>query len=269
MKTAIKLILIYIGMQIAAMMIVAIPLVIYRIATGEGLEGLNNMMMAPGMFLSMGMMILYLWKAGYISTEKVNWSVVSPAYLLLTVVIALPFIWVNDAVVTPLHLPDLMENAFNSLSTEWLGVLCIAIVGPVLEELIFRGAITRSLLKHYSPTTAIILSGVIFGVFHINPAQVVSAMLFGFLIAWVYYRTASLIPCILIHIINNSLSMYLMNKYPEVDTVNELVGGNQTYYLLTGIAVVILATGVYLMSRTNVKYPWKKSEPLEILTNNE
>ncbi len=256
------------GMQIAAMLIVAIPLVIYRVTTRGGFDGLNEAMITPGMMLSMLMMGMYLWKAGYINLEKVTWSVVSPVYLLLSVVIALPFIWVNDAIVTPLHLPDLMENTFSILSGGWLGIACIAIVGPVLEELIFRGAITRALLARYNPTTAIILSGVIFGVFHLNPAQVVSAMLYGFLIAWMYYRTASLLPCILIHVINNSLSVYLMLNYPNVKTMNELVGGNQTYYLLTGIFAVILAVGLYLMSRTHIPYSWKKSESLEIETNN-
>ena len=46
-----------------------------------------------------------------------------------------------------------------------LGILAIAIIGPVLVELLFRGAITKALLQQYSPTKAILLSALLFGVF--------------------------------------------------------------------------------------------------------
>ena len=36
----------------------------------------------------------------------------------------------------------------------------------VLEELLFRGAITKELLRRYSPAKAILFSGLIFGIFH-------------------------------------------------------------------------------------------------------
>ena len=98
----------------------------------------------------------------------------------------------------------------------------VFMLGPILEELLFRGAVTKVLLKKYNPLTAILISGLIFGIFHMNPAQVVGATLIGFILAWIYYKTHSLIPCILIHIMNNSLSVYLALKFPDVEYSSEL-----------------------------------------------
>lgn len=50
-----------------------------------------------------------------------------------------------------------------------------------------------SVVAKYSPVKAIILSALIFGIFHINPAQVVGAIV-GCLVAWLYYKTGSLVP---------------------------------------------------------------------------
>ncbi len=269
MKTAIKLILIYIGMQILGVFIAMIFSFAYLLATGGSLEDAKTLALVPGMLLSMVLMGVYMWKAGYISKEKVTWSDVSFGYMLLTGVITIPAIWVIDALVTPLHLPDLIESSMETLLSSWAGILCITLVGPVLEELIFRGAITKSLLANYKPSTAIIVSGLIFGVFHLNPAQILPAALIGILLAWMYYKTASLIPCIVVHIINNSLSVFLGLRYPEVETINELVGGDRNYWILTGVAVVIAVASLYLMKRTHVKYPWKGEEVTEVITTNE
>ncbi len=137
------------------------------------------------------------------------------------------------------------------------GILAIAVIGPVLEELLFRGAITKALLQQYSPTKAILLSALLFGVFHINPAQILPAFLIGILFAWTYYKTASLIPCILMHILNNSLSVFLSTKYPEAENMSDLMN-TSSYLIAIFVAVLILAGVIWAMRRTTVRYPWKE-----------
>ena len=60
-------------------------------------------------------------------------------------------------------LPDWLGNTFDLLQSGWLGILCISVLGPILEEMLFRGAITKVLLRKYNPVKAIILSALIFG----------------------------------------------------------------------------------------------------------
>ena len=152
-------------------------------------------------------------------------------------------------------LPDLLDQTFDLLQSGWLGILCISVLGPILEELLFRGAITKELLRRYSPAKAILLSGLIFGIFHLNPAQIISACLIGFLLAWLYCKTRSLMACILIHIMNNGLSVYLSLKHPEIEDMTHLLRNPYAVVWVVVFIVLLLLSlkklNKYNMSETN------------------
>ena len=112
---------------------------------------------------------------------------------------------------------------------------------------VVSGAITKVLLQRYSPVKAIILSALIFGIFHINPAQVAGAILSGGLFAWLYYRTGSLVPGILIHILNNSLSVFLSLHYPDVKYTSDLLG-EPAYWSCLAVAAVLFAVSCKVMN---------------------
>ena len=266
MKKSLGFVLVYFGCQILGAIVGMICCVIYLLATKQTLdmENVQSMSLAPALFLGIVFMALFLGLTNHISKEKVTWSPVSPKYLVLAVILYVSFILLIDFLLSHMSwLPNIMEDTFDVLQSGWLGILCIALLGPILEELLFRGAITKELLKKYSPTKAIIFSALIFGIFHINPIQVVSATLIGLVLGWIYYKTASLIPCILLHVVNNSLSVYLNLKFPDVESTADLWGNNTYYYLMLGGAAVIFVVVLLLMKRTTVPYNWKETESIE------
>lgn len=228
-----------------------IPCTIYLLVTTGNLDKavLTQTIMIPAQLAGQIMMGIYLWKAGYISTKKETWSLVSAPYLLGSAVAILTSGFVVSSLMSLLDwIPNIMEQSFDILQSGWGGILAIAIVGPVLEELLFRGAITKALLQQYNPTKAILISALLFGAFHINPAQILPAFLIGILLAWTYYKTGSLIPCIFMHILNNSLSVYLSIKYPEAENMDGLISGTPYLIILIG-AIVILAGVIPYMQR--------------------
>ena len=251
MKTAIKLVLIDLVIaQIVAPVLIMIPCTIYLLVTTGNLDKavLTQTIIIPAQLAGQIMMGIYLWKAGYISTKKETWSLVSAPYLLGSAVAILTSGFVVSSLMSLLDwIPNIMEQSFDILQSGWGGILAIAIVGPVLEELLFRGAITKALLQQYNPTKAILISALLFGV-HINPAQILPAFLIGILLAWTYYKTGSLIPCIFMHILNNSLSVYLSIKYPEAENMDDLISGTPYLIILIG-AIVILAGVIPYMQR--------------------
>ena len=242
MKTAIKLVLIDLVIaQIVAPVLIMIPCTIYLLVTTGNLDKavLTQTIIIPAQLAGQIMMGIYLWKAGYISTKKETWSLVSAPYLLGSAVAILTSGFVVSSLMSLLDwIPNIMEQSFDILQSGWGGILAIAIVGPVLEELLFRGAITK----------AILISALLFGAFHINPAQILPAFLIGILLAWTYYKTGSLIPCIFMHILNNSLSVYLSIKYPEAENMDDLISGTPYLIILIG-AIVILAGVIPYMQR--------------------
>ena len=252
MKTAIKLVLIDLVIaQIVAPVLIMIPCTIYLLVTTGNLDKavLTQTIMIPAQLAGQIMIGIYLWKAGYISTKKETWSLVSAPYLLGSAVAILTSGFVVSSLMSLLDwIPNIMEQSFDILQSGWGWILAIAIVGPVLEELLFRGAITKALLQQYNPTKAILISALLFGAFHINPAQILPAFLIGILLAWTYYKTGSLIPCIFMHILNNSLSVYLSIKYPEAENMDDLISGTPYLIILIG-AIVILAGVIPYMQR--------------------
>ena len=86
-------------------------------------------------------------------------------------------------------------------------LLAIAIVGPIVEEIMFRGLIYRSLEKAIeTPWIPIVISGVMFGVWHGSFIQGVYTAILGIILAYYYKKTRSLFLVIMVHIINNFLS---------------------------------------------------------------
>lgn len=120
------------------------------------------------------------------------------------------------------------------------GVLNACIFGPIIEEICFRGIVLGGLLKtRCRPWLAILISALFFALLHGLGANFVTALLFGILVGWLYWRTGSIIPCIIIHVTNNSLT--------AIDISNQ----TSTFYL------IILVVGLALLAY-GVWWFWKK-----------
>ena len=92
----------------------------------------------------------------------------------------------------------------------WMSVLFLmALVPAICEELAFRGFIFGGLVRQKGWLRAIIVTALMFGISHGVLQQSIAATVMGLLLGWVALRTASVLPCILIHFTNNALSVSL------------------------------------------------------------
>lgn len=253
MKTVFKIILIYLAIQLP----VAFAAEIYSsIWSHSGAESILPVLLA--MLVSNILTLIYLWKAGYISKERHTWSPVSASCLLLSVLITFSAIFLLDCLLSHLTwLPDIMEQEFDVIQAHWFGIVMITLIGPVFEEILFRGAITKILLKQYSPAKAIVISALLFGFIHGNPVQIIGAGCIGLLLGWIYYKTASLIPCIMIHVINNSSSVFLSKTYPDADYLKDVTGEN-SYGILLVVALIVLAGAYWSLKKQQSSINWKE-----------
>jgi membrane protease YdiL (CAAX protease family) len=82
--------------------------------------------------------------------------------------------------------------------------------------MLFRGVILRSFLQQYSRTTALLWSSLLFALAHLNAYQFFTALILGIVLGWLYERTRSLWPSILLHAAFNTFVTYLANaETPE------------------------------------------------------
>ena len=137
------------------------------------------------------------------------------------------------------------SKVFESLVKEPWGYVAIGILAPLAEEIVFRGAILRTLLGMVSKKNhwvAIMISAALFGAAHGNAAQFVNALLMGLLLGWMYYRTKSLVPGILMHWVNNTMAYILTNIAPQSNgnLIDLFHGDEKTVYYAVGFSLCIL-----------------------------
>lgn len=132
------------------------------------------------------------------------------------------------------ELPNWVEEEFELILGNRFGYFVIGLMAPLVEELVFRGAILRALLRWKSnPWIGIVISAIMFSAIHMNPAQMPHAFLIGILLGWMYYRTDSIVPGVVYHWVNNTIAYILYAFYPDPDMeVTDLFGGNQQTVLM-------------------------------------
>ena len=84
----------------------------------------------------------------------------------------------------------------------WLTVIVPVVIGPIVEELMFRKFLMDK-LGTYGDRTAIVVSAVAFGLFHGNLSQLFYAVLIGFVLGYIYAKTANVIYPIIMHMLLN------------------------------------------------------------------
>ena len=128
MKTAIKLILIYLGIQLVCGGLIGIPFTVVARMNGGNMDAtrISELTLAPSMLLSMAVMFFYLWKARYIPKDKMSWSFVSLPFLAVTFLIGLSMTVLMDLLTAVLSwVPDVLEQQFNALQSGWLGIVAL------------------------------------------------------------------------------------------------------------------------------------------------
>ncbi|MTI89290.1 MAG: CPBP family intramembrane metalloprotease [Balneolaceae bacterium] len=160
-----------------------------------------------------------------LQTSSNVWAVTAIAVLLF--VAAQPFIlflgWLNSFLPVPEIFSQLQESMMETITNYLksdnallMGVFYIGIVPAVCEEIMYRGYVMRCFEKRWSITTAIIVSGIIFGMYHIQPSNVLPLSVLGMLLAYVTYVSDSLIPAMAAHLVNNGGQVIASSFYPEM-----------------------------------------------------
>lgn len=122
-----------------------------------------------------------------------------------------------------------------------MGILCYGLVTPIAEEIVFRGIIYNCLRRSMSVKTSIFISGMIFGMYHMNTVQGIYAFLIGCIIAYAYEYFGDFRVAVAIHMLANVLVYCL--SYTQL-----AVSG----FLCWPVCIVFLglaAAGLFLMDR--------------------
>lgn len=133
--------------------------------------------------------------------------------------------------------------------------ITIAILPAVSEELFFRGVMFRMAAKGTKKTIfAIVLTGLVFALFHDNIYGFVSIFLAGVLLAYIYYLTGSLWLSILAHMIHNGLQVILIYIFSGNAAMEKILKEDTLPWYIPVIGLVIFTLSFYAL--------WKNRTPL-------
>ena len=148
-----------------------------------------------------------------------------------------------------LPLPDemleIIDSQFASLYTGAplaVQILTVALVTPVVEELIFRGIGMRKLIPAAGKAGAVIITSLVFGFAHGTAAAVLYACVMGAIFAVMYVRYESVLPSVAAHAFFNLASFWIA-ELPENGVVQ------------MGVYLISIAMLVWCTYRIFVRYP--------------
>ena len=163
-------------------------------------------------------------------------------------------------------------------STEGYFVVCM--LGPLAEEVVFRGAIIRALQGYFAKKqaqstrgnhnfqfsifnfqfdgsfAAVIISALFFAGVHFNPAQMPHAFIVGCLLGWLFVRTNSIVPGFILHWINNSAAYVAVKMFPHMPMDAPLVsyfGSTAAVVQAVVCSLMIALPALYQLNRVMKK----------------
>lgn len=150
----------------------------------------------------------------------------------MSVLIAAAYVFVLVSAFTLIDMEHLFPKEIESLEEtgEHLfpgiaGLLYGCIFCPILEEIGLRGILLGGLLKtRCRPWLAILISALVFALLHGVGVHFVGSLVFAIIVGWLYWRTDSIIPCMIVHVVNNSLSFIDLSGQTNVVCLLILVG---------------------------------------------
>ena len=130
------------------------------------------------------------------------------------------------------------DNAFASLDSEsyiWT-LIAVIIAGPIVEELLFRGLLIKTISKILPESFAVIISAILFGVWHGILVQAIYTAIMGLIVGYVYIKTKSIIYPIIIHVGNNFINGFPTSwTTPEFET---FLGNFSIFCIIPGLVVL-------------------------------
>lgn len=166
--------------------------------------------------------------------------------------------WVTDLFYSILgyELTDLTAEVVTEIPI-WLMILVVVIIGPIMEELLYRKLMIDRLAA-FGDLPAILFSSVLFGIGHGNFFQFAHTTLLGLLLGYLYTSTGKLRYSVILHMLTNFLGsvavLPLMDIATSVQEQLTAVGGNVEALLMSEQAAQFIPGLMLLLAYNAISY---------------
>lgn len=165
--------------------------------------------------------IIYVLVVGFPFREVFKWRKVRGDLLLVSGILGLGLSIFLDEIDRLIQMVFPMKKELLDAMEEFLVVrspgdlifvvLTVIVVASFAEEMLFRGLFQGTLERNMDATKAVAVTSVAFAVLHFNPWWFIEILILGTVLGFLAWRSGSLFPCVVVHAINNGLSVYFIN----------------------------------------------------------
>ena len=226
-------------------LVIIAPLVFLEKPLNQFISGktFNILLGTFGILFIWGVACFINWKKG----NKVSYSFNvqhNSTLLLYSIFIIIAFqIGINPFIGSGIcKLMNIHTQIDNPFQYTFFTLVSMILLGPILEELLFRGTILKGFLSHYSVPKAIGYSSILFGLIHVLPVAVVGALLIGLYLGWIYFKTRSIGITILLHITANLTGLVVgYSRYRLTDRLVWFnIYGKYSLLFITGCSILCI-----------------------------
>lgn len=194
----------------------------------------------------------------YIRTRP--WQQMFWAFLLALGIIV-PLTWLEEFIPAEYRV-NVMKDDLAAMLHSTTGYFVIAMLMPLAEEIVFRGAMITALRTafpklQFATVLSVVVAALFFSGAHMNPAQMPHAFVVGCLLGWLYVRTGSIVLPFIIHWVNNSAAYVTAAFFPNIPVDAPLVAyfnGNHTAVLQAVLSSLLVALpALYQLHRLTAK----------------
>jgi membrane protease YdiL (CAAX protease family) len=199
---------------------------------------------------------LYARLKGYQTIPLFRFKPIPTPIIVLSILIGVGLGIVGDQldrliqilVPTPEFLKQIMANMKAETWLDWLVLFAAVVLGASFsEELVFRGFLQVPLEQKGDVTRAVVMSSLAFTIFHANPFWAVQIFIMGMILGYLAWRTGSVIPGIIVHGVNNFLSLLYANYADDIDWYTV---GNHVSPIILVPAAIILVYALYILNKS-------------------
>lgn len=134
----------------------------------------------------------------------------------------------------------------------WVVTFVIAVMPAIGEELLFRGLTLGSLNSKYKAVWAILVSSLIFGLYHGSVVKLLPTTMLGACFAYIVYKGGSIYITMALHFLNNLLSVISMKKPELLENLLPVLVKEKLSFAelatMTIIGVIAFVAGLLLMN---------------------
>jgi membrane protease YdiL (CAAX protease family) len=106
---------------------------------------------------------------------------------------------------------DSVRHADNAIAGGfWIHIAVSVIIGPIIEEILFRGVLFPALSQKYKPFPSILITALIFAAAHIDPTRIILILPLGAYLGYMRYKLGGIYPGILLHMSWNLLATIVL-----------------------------------------------------------